>query len=540
MHSVTGAGPGDPAEAAAPAGPAEAAGPGDPAEAAAPAGPADRAGPARRARLLTGLAAAGIGGSILIMIAASAVRDSWMYPPVVLPAWGPPWDLQSVHVPVAVVTVALWVAVLAGLGGVIAGLAAVRLGARPSVRGLLVAAAVAVAVLTVLPPAGSTDAFDYAAYGRILALGHSPYVMTPYHLRLAHNAFAKSVPITWQHFVSVYGPLATLEQFAAAKLGGLSAARITFWLKLWTSLAFGLVAFAADRVLRHDPARRLRAHLLWTVNPLLLWVIVAAGHLDVLAAAAGLLGLLALGEHGAARPSVPRLIAAGALIGVAADIKANYVLFGLGVAWVLRRWPAALATAAIAALAVLVPSYAWFGMPAVHALTARRDGLSADSFYHVLPSLRHLALIAAALVVAAAVLTLRRLPDGIPARPAIRAALALSAAWLFFWPYQFPWYDVMIICLLVLYPASRLDWLVLARLAAGTFPNLPGNPWAPLGPFVSLIHSLSTAIFTPVVLLGVAVGLVVLCLTGKWNMREPGEPPGTAPTDATLTTSATS
>jgi hypothetical protein len=441
MHSATGAGAGHPAAGA--AGPAAgaghpaagaagpAAGAGHPAAGAAgpaagaagsagAAGLADPAGPAaRRARLLTGLATAGIGGSILIMIAASVVRDSWMYPPVVLPAWGPPWDLQSAHVPVAVVTVALWLAVLAGLGGVITGLAAVRLGARPSVRGVLTVAALAVVVLTVLPPAGSTDAFDYAAYGRILALGHSPYVTTPYQLRLAHNAFARSVPVTWQHVVSVYEPLATLEQFLAAKLGGVSAARIAFWLKLWSSLAFGLVAFVADRLL-----------------------------------------------------------------------------------------------------------------PAVRALAARRDGLSADSFYHALliPSLRpHLALIATAVVVAVAVLTLRRLPDGIPERPAVRAALALSVAWLFFWPYQFPWYDTMIICLLVLYPASRLDWLVLVRVAAATIPNIPGNPGAPLGPFVGFVHHLSVVVFTPLLLLGAAAGLVTLCLTGNWKLREPGEPPGIVP-----------
>lgn len=58
----------------------------------------------------------------------------------------------------------------------------------------------------------------------------------------------------------------------------------------------------ADRMLRSHPARRLRAHLLWTLNPLLIWGLVAAGHLDVLAAAAGMLGLLALGPQ-PARPS---------------------------------------------------------------------------------------------------------------------------------------------------------------------------------------------------------------------------------------------
>ena len=48
---------------------------------------------AGRARLLSWLAMAGIGSSILIMIAASAVRDSWMYPPIKLPGVGPPASL---------------------------------------------------------------------------------------------------------------------------------------------------------------------------------------------------------------------------------------------------------------------------------------------------------------------------------------------------------------------------------------------------------------------------------------------------------------
>ena len=61
-------------------------------------------------------------------------------------------------------------------------------------------------------------------------------------------------------------------------------------------------------------------------------------------------------------------------------------------------------------------------------------------------------------------------------RPVIRAALVLSVAWLFLWPYQFPWYDTMIIVLLMFYPATRIDWLVIARVAVGSMPNTPGNP----------------------------------------------------------------
>jgi hypothetical protein len=496
---------------------------------------------AGQARLFSWLAVAGIGSSVLVMVAASLVRDSWMYPPIVLPAVGPPWDLQSVHMSSGVATVALWLALIVGAGGVVAGLAAVQRGARPNVRMLLIAAAVIVAVLTVLPPAGSTDAFDYAAYGRIAALGHSPYVMTPHALRMMHNSFAKSVPTTWQKFKSVYGPLATLEQYLAAKLGGLSAARIAFWLKLWSSVAFAVVAFALDRLLRSDPAQRLRAHLLWTINPLLLWDLIAEGHIDVVAAAFGFLGLVVLGRTGAARPSLPRLLAAGALIGAAADIKINYLLFGLGLAWILRRSFTALATTAAGGLVVLGPSYAFFGLPAVHALSARRNGSSADSFYRYLfeSSLKpHLGEIAAVLVVAIAVLAYRRMPAGDQSRPVIRAAVVLSVAWLFFWPYQFPWYDTMIICLLPLYAATRLDWLVLARVAAGSLPNTPGNPYGPYG-VVGHLHHLTIVLVAPIVLLAAAAGLVVLCLTGRWTPREP-DPPGPAPNAPELVPSAAS
>ncbi len=489
---------------------------------------------ADRTRVLTRLTVACIGSSILIMIAASVVRSDWMYPPVVMPAMGPPWVVQSVHVSAAVVTTALWVATLLGAAGVAAGLAAVQRGARFSIRALLITAALAVAALTVLLPAGSTDAFDYASYGRIVTLGHSPYVMTPYELRQIHNTFAESVPTTWQHSVSVYGPLATVENFLAAKLGGISAARIVFWLKLWDSIAFGIVAFVIDRVLRCDPARRLRAHLLWTINPLLLWDLVAAGHVDVLAAGAGMLGLLALGEHSAAsRPPLLRVLAAGALIGAAAEIKINYALFGLGLAWALRRTPLALAQAAAAALVVLLPGYLWFGPPAVRALTDRRNIASADNFYRFFlldPHWRkNLAVIAAVLVVAMAVLALRRFPAGAQTRPAIRPALALSAAWLFFWPYQLPWYDAMIICLLVFYPATRLDWLVIGRLTASTLPNIPGNPRAPAPAAVATAHHVFVVTLAPLVLLAAAVGLVALCVSGRWKLREPGEPPGTSP-----------
>jgi hypothetical protein len=493
-------------------------------------------GTADRGRGLTLVAAAGIGIAILIMVAASLLRGAWMLPPVVMPAVGPPWELAVRHVSADLVTYALWLAALLGAGGVVAGLVAIRRGARMSARILLIAGLIAVAVLTVLPPTGSTDALDYATYGRLLALGHSPYLTTPIYLRHMPNAFAHSVPHVWDRYVSVYGPLATMEQFVAAKLGGASAARITFWLKLWDSAAFAAVALVLDRLLRHKPVQRLRAHLLWTVNPLLLWALVAAGHLDVLAVMAGLLGLLMLGEqHTSSRPALWRVAAAGALLGIAADIKIDYALFGLAAAWVLRRSLPALALAGAAALAVLVPSYAYFGTPAIRALLSRRNQSSADNFYRVLlPHGWHhnLGMIATVLVVAVAILALRKLPPGAAARPAIRPAVALCAAWLFLWPYQLPWYDAMLICVLVLYPASRLDWLVLARLTAGTIANMPGNPYLKHSHLVVVADHFAVRVMAPMVILAAALLLVGLCLTGKWKLRDSPGPGRSAPGEA--------
>jgi hypothetical protein len=77
----------------------------------------------------------------------------------------------------------------------------------------------------------------------------------------------------------------------------------------------------------------------------------------------------------------------------------------------------------------------------------------------------------------------------------------------------------MIICVLVLYPATRLDWLVLARLCAATIANMPGDvggvPVAALRPLDRfLVHG-----FAPAVLLEVALGIVLLAVTGAWGVQ---------------------
>jgi hypothetical protein len=521
-------------------------------------------------RLLGWLAAAAIAVSTLVIVAISAAGPNVSVPVMRKPSVSPPW-WHALHLTATFVTVSLWAAMVLGCAGVIVGLVAVARGARPPVRAVMAAAFLAVAVVTVLPSAGSTDAISYAANGRMAVIGHSPYVMTPLQLQRSGDPIGRQIPFneipsTWLTTVSVYGPVATGAEWAAAELGGSSLARITFWLKLEEALAFGAVIVALDRMLRADPAQRLRAHLLWSVNPLLLWEIVASGHIDGLAALFGLLGVAALRlrpsqtspSQTSSTPNGVRgqiglrdAALAGLAIGVATGIKAEYALFGLAVAWACRRSARPLrplAAAAAGFVLVVVPSYLAAGTPAIKVLITRSPGITWDTMYQLFwrPVLGytqfsvtsvppHLELVAYLLFAAVAVLAVLRLPDRLPDLPAVTPALALSLAWLFVTAFQRPWYDVMALSLLALYSASRLDWVVLIRLLAGATVYVqavqsPAQPhWlANLGQF-------DGAWLTPGVRLLATVALVWLCLSGRWGWRSastvsPGRLPELLPT----------
>jgi hypothetical protein len=492
-------------------------------------------------RLLGWLAAAAIAVSTLIIIAVSAAGPNVSVPVMRKPSVSPPW-WHALHLTATFVTVSLWAAMVLGCAGVIAGLVAVARGARPPVRAVMATAFLAVAVVTVLPSAGSTDAISYAANGRMAVIGHSPYVMTPLQLQRSGDPIGRQIPFneipsTWLTTVSVYGPVATGAEWAAAELGGSSLARITFWLKLEEALAFGAVIVALDRMLRADPAQRLRAHLLWSVNPLLLWEIVASGHIDGLAALFGLLGVAALrlrrtpdGGHG--RIGLRDAALAGLAIGVATGIKAEYALFGLAVAWACRRSVKPLAAAAAGFVLAVVPAYLAAGTPAIKVLITRSPGITWDTMYQlfwrpVLGYTRfgvtsvppHLELVAYLLFAAVAVLAVLRLPDPLPDLPAVTPALALSLAWLFVTAFQRPWYDVMALSLLALYSASRLDWVVLLRLLAGATVYVQAVQ-SPVQPhWLADLGQFDGAWLTPGVRLLATVALVWLCLSGRWGWR---------------------
>jgi hypothetical protein len=496
----------------------------------------NRPGSAGFTRLTGWFAAVAIAASTLIMIVISAAGPN-VSVPAMRRAGGLPW-WHALHLTATFVTVSLWGAMVLGCAGVMAGLVAVARGARPPVRPVIAAAFLAVVVLTVLPPAGSTDSISYAASGRTAVIGRSPYVMTPLQLERTGDPVGRQIPFneipsSWANAVSVYGPVATAAEWGAAELGGTSLARITFWLKLEEAVAFGAVILALDRLLRSNPEMRLRAHLLWSVNPLLLWEIVASGHIDGLAAVFGLLGIVALRTRTpAGEIGTGGAVLAGLLIGVATGIKVEYALLGLAVAWACRRSLKALTAAAAGFAVVVVPAYLAAGTPAIKVLVTRSGGITWDTMYQLFwrPVLGytqfsvssvppHLQLVAYLLFAGVALLALLRFPDLVPLRPAVAPALALSLAWLFVTAFQRPWYDVMAIALLALYPASWLDWVVLIRLLAGAtvYVQAVQSPAQPhwlydLGQF-------NGTWLTPGIRLLAVVAFVWLCVSGRWGWR---------------------
>ena len=441
-------------------------------------------------------------------------------------AGGPIWSLSAHPSKATVITLERAGLFLGALGACL-GLAAARRGWTPPARLLLAAGGLVAAAYVFLPPAGSIDVLNYAIYGRIAHLGHSPYLVRPDALYSSGDPVGAFAPANWRTLPTVYGPVATAAQWVAAQLGGGSMARIVFWIRLGNAIAYVATAVALVRLAGPDPARRARACLLWAVNPLMLFWLVGSGHIDVLLALLGVAALAMIRKSGVAAGAC-----AGILAGAATAIKTPFALAAAGLAVAARKSPRTLAAAAAAAAAVLVPSYLLPGALNTGVLS-RRLTVSAGFMYPVPAAVAARPALFAALVflAAAALATLLvwRMPAGPALLPAVRPMLGLSLAWLAVFPVQAPWYDALVFPLLALMPASRLDYLLITRCLLLSEMLLPGVlPNA--GRFSVVTARLSH------VGLFVLVGLLILmCLTRAWgsahddrddldNRDDPGNP----------------
>ena len=102
----------------------------------------------------------------------------------------------------------------------------------------------------------------------------------------------------------------------------------------------------------------------------------------------------------------------------------------------------------------------------------------------------------------------------------IRAAVALSLAWLLVWPHQFAWYSLAAFCVLTFYPPSRLDWLAVSWLTVMTIADMPGTGTGQartLGHALLAIQYDNLTRLAPLVMLAVLIALLAGCLTRRWH-----------------------
>ncbi len=278
---------------------------------------------ARYGLLLAGLS---VAATFTVAVAGPSVMEP------VLPGrpGQPPWafDLRlSPYLAVGLTTLGL----AAGAAGLALVLRAMKGGWSVSARTVLLAGIVAAAVLTLVPPFGSSDPLSYAAYGRMVATGHNPYLTTPAQLAAHGDPVARAVQ-DWFTQPSVYGPLASGIQGLASLIGGTSARLTVFVLGLANLLAFVVTAILLYRM-SDGPQARLRAMLLWTANPLLLQVLVAGGHVDTQQIACCVAAVAVLHR----RVSPERAALAGALAGLGFAVKVSAALVVVGLALFLLR-----------------------------------------------------------------------------------------------------------------------------------------------------------------------------------------------------------
>jgi alpha-1,6-mannosyltransferase len=432
-----------------------------------------------------------LGGSTALIVLTGLLGPSAVV--LTLPQrrpWLPPYWLDSHPSPWLVVALVLLALAIGGYG-VHLGLRALAAGWRPRPARLAGFGLLLVAAIALVPPMGSGDVLMYAAYGRIAELGGDPYITSPQ----AATAVAGADPVIgateppWQHITSVYGPITTWLQQAAAWLGGGSAHATVWWLHLLNALAFAGTGLLAARLASSDESRgesggAQRALLLVLANPVLIWTVVAGSHNDAQAV------LFAVAALAVVRRTA---FGSGLLLGVAGAMKLSMGLYGVALLWALRRAPRRLVALCAGSGLVLGGAYLVASPHALGGVGGLSGYVAPHSPWKLLFSPLHLFVVpepvarrivtvaALATIVLVAVLLARALPpapeggDGDPTPAAVRAAAILSLAWLFCWPYTLPWYDLIAWVPVAVLGASGLDRLLLARTVVVAAAYVPGR-----------------------------------------------------------------
>lgn len=355
-------------------------------------------------------------------------------------------------------------------------------GWRPNPTRLFLISAAIVAVMVSITPVGSSDTASYAAYGRIAALGKNPYTVTPAQFFPQHSAYYQTIGQLWHHTPSVYGPIATGIQSAAAHVGGANVTHTIWLLMILNGLAFIGVGF----LLLKTSADPIRATLFWTVNPVLIQQLVSGGHLDTFVAAAAICAVQVARRVSGKWGDV--LI--GVLIGVACGVKATAVLVGIGLALplLMRREWMRLARITVVSLVTVGAIYSYYGLSALKPLLSQGTstvelpspwwfldefwhhvlGLSTHSAATIITVLWPLAMIAVAWLIS------QRISSDQPLE--VVGPFAVSFAWILVAPWSMAWYAALAWVTLTQLPRNRMTrWLAIVTVVLALWHSSGGS-----------------------------------------------------------------
>ncbi|MDO5499793.1 MAG: hypothetical protein Q4F67_08945 [Propionibacteriaceae bacterium] len=394
----------------------------------------------------------------------------------------PPWYLPGLLKPNPWIIASLcWVLVIVGAVGTWVLLRALAVGWRPNNKRLF-AGAVGLNLATILvPPMTSADVLMYTAYGRLARLGFDPYVTSPAEVfRMQWEPVLRWTERPWQDTVNVYGPLLYWMQYGANVIGGENVHDIVFVLQVLCCLFFIGACSVVIWIARGNPALQTRT-IVWSLgSPVLIWAVVAGAHNEAVAIFFAMLGFLTIRRY-------PLLT--GLLVGIACTGKATVGLYGVAIAWAYRReikkFLLFLLGAAVPNVIVYIFLY-----PDALELAAQNASYVAGSSW-LLPIRRLLepfldgdmvstvvSMFAwgSAIVIGwmlSRVLPWRALPGALagvgperdPLVIALRTTVVIAGGWVITSAYSMPWYDLIYFLPLALLGATKLDLIVLWRVA---------------------------------------------------------------------------
>lgn len=160
-------------------------------------------------------------------------------------------------------------------------------GGRLSVRQAAALLAVWAVPLTLGPPILSLDVYSYAAHGLMLATGLDPYRYAPAVLPHGSPQLAAVDPM-WRSSLAPYGPLAMAIFRAADEIAGGSLLGVVVLLRVLTLAGVALMAVSVAGAA--PAARRAEALTAAALNPIVLFQVLGAVHLEAV-----MMGLLAAG-----------------------------------------------------------------------------------------------------------------------------------------------------------------------------------------------------------------------------------------------------